>query len=207
MFDLQATIKWVTELLKDPAAAAAAYKETAPAWRDSFLQITLPVYLAAYLAGIVIAAVTGGSILLGPPTAGVIIFSILWALGWTFVLAFIFDFLAGTFDGTRNFDAAYALVALAIIPAAIGTAIGPLPWVGWLISLAASIYSLMLAYRFVPVFLDVPETSRAKHFVFSVVAAIVVNVVVTIVVAAMHRPAVNQVIVTSSFFFISHPPF
>jgi hypothetical protein len=197
MFDLQTTIKWVTELLKDPAAAAGAYRETKPVWRDSFMQITLPVYLAAYLASIIIATITGGSILLGAPTAGVIIFSILWALGWTFVIAYIFDFLAGTFDGTRNFDAAYAVVALAIIPSAIGTAIAPLPWIGWLLSIAASIYSLVLAYRFAPVFLDVPETARTKHFVFSIVAAIVVNMIVSIVVAAMLAPAIIQSAVNS----------
>jgi hypothetical protein len=121
-----------------------------------------------------------------------IILILIWALAWTFVMAFIFDYLAGVFDGKRNFDAAYAVVALAIVPAAIGSAIGPLPLIGWLINLAASIYSLMLAYRFIPTFLEVPEASRTKHFALSIVAAIVVNIVVTFTIGSMFLPSFTQ---------------
>ncbi len=119
MFDFQATIRWVTEVLKDPAAAALAYRETSAGWQQSFLQLTLPVYAAAFLVGLIVALVTGGTFLYGSLSAGVFIFSLLWSLAWTFVIAFIFDFLAGVFDGKRGFDAAYSVVALAIIPSAL----------------------------------------------------------------------------------------
>ena len=190
MFDIQATIRWVTNVLKDPNGAASAYREANPSWQQTFVQIPLPVYAAALIVGYVLALITGGSLMYGGATIGLMLFSLLWSLGWTFVVAFIFDFLAGTFDGTRNFNAAYALVGLAIIPAALGNALAPLPLVGWLISLAASIYSIVLAYRFVPVFLELPEANRVKHFVISIIAALVVNVVVGATLGAMFLPSV-----------------
>jgi hypothetical protein len=185
MFDIQATIKWVTAVLKDPDGAVSAYKDAAAPWQHSFLQITLPVYVASSVIGYVVGLVTGGSFLYGGVGIGVLLFGLLWSMAWTFVIAFIFDYLAGLFDGTRNFDAAYAVVALAIIPAAVGTALGPLPWFGWLIGLGLGVYSLLLAYRFVPVLLELPEEARVKHFVISIVAAIVVNIIVSATVGSM----------------------
>jgi hypothetical protein len=199
MFDIQATINWVTKILQDPESAARAYKETAgTSWKDSFLQITLPVYLAGSVFGYVLALITGGSILYGGVGFGFFLFGLMWSLAWSFVIAFIFDFLAGMFDGSRNFDAAYAVVALAIIPAALGTALGPLPWIGWLISLAASIYSLMLAYRFIPIFLDLPDDARVKHFAVSIVAAIIVNILVTATVGLAFAPDIASSYTNSS---------
>ncbi|MDH3643573.1 MAG: YIP1 family protein [Gammaproteobacteria bacterium] len=196
MFDIQATIKWVTEVLRDPDAAAAAYKSALPeeagSWQQSFVQITLPVYVAGGVFGYILALITGGSFMYGGVGIGFFLFGLLWSLGWTFVIAFIFDYLSGMFDGTRNFDAAYAVVALAIIPAALGTGLAPLPWFGWLISLAASIYSLTLAYRFIPTFLQLPDESRVKHFAISIVAAIVVNIIVSATVGSMFAPSVSS---------------
>lgn len=192
MFDLQATVKWVTAVLKDPNAAAAAYRETSATWQQSFLQITLPVYVTAYVIAALVALITGGSFLFGSLSFGIVVFSLVWSLAWTLVIAFIFDYLAGVFGATRGFDKAYAVVALAIIPAAAGSAIAPLPWIGWLIGLAASIYSLMLAYRFLPLYLEIPEPSRVKHFAVSIVAAIVVNLLVSLTLGSMFAPSMLQ---------------
>lgn len=117
-----------------------------------------------------------------------LLMTLVWSIGWTFVIAFLFDYLAGVFADKRNFDAAYAVVALAIVPSALGTAIAPLPWIGWFISLTAGIYSLVLAYRFVPVFLELPEEARVKHFVASVVIALVVSVVLGTAMSGVMGP-------------------
>lgn len=186
MFDIQATIRWVTSVLMDPNGTAPQYREAEKTWQQSLIELVLPVYVAAFLVSIIITWVTGGFSM----PFGLALLSMVWAIGWTFVVALIFDYLAGTFDGERNFDAAYAVVALAIIPSAVGTAIAPLPWLGWLISLVASIYSLVLAYRFLPQFLQIPESSRVKHFVLSIVIAIIVNLLVSMTLAAMLLPSV-----------------
>lgn len=188
MFEPQATIRWVTAVFQDPDAAAVSYRDAAPGWQQSFMELTLPLYVGAYVVAAIVALITGGTFLLGAFTFGIVVFSVLWSLAWTFVIAFIFDYLAGMFEGKRDFEKAYAVVALAIVPAAAGTALSPVPWLGWLISLAGSIYSLMLAYRFLPVFLEIPEASRVKHFVLSVVAALVVNIVVSATIGAMFVP-------------------
>ena len=189
MFDIQATVRWVTALMKDPNTAAADYRAAGSTWRQSFLQLTLPVYVAAYAVGLVIAFVTGGTFMYGSLSVSFVVFSLVWALAWTFVVAFIFDYLSGVFDGQRGFDAAYAVVALAIVPAAAGTALASLPWIGWLISLAAGIYSLVLAYRFLPVFLAIPQAARAKHFALSIVLAIVVNLIVGATIGSLVAPS------------------
>ena len=192
MFDIQATLKWVTAVLTDPTSASEAYRAAGPGWQQSFLQLPLPLYVGAYVIASIVALITGGSFLYGGLSFGFFVFALAWGLAWTFVIAFIFDFLAGTFGGKRNFDASYGVVALAIIPSAAGTAISPLPWIGWLISLAASIYSLMLAYRFLPLYLEIPEASRVKHFVVSIIAALVVNLVVSLTIGSLFAPTLMQ---------------
>ena len=188
MFDLQNSIKWITAVLSEPETVAGKYRETGAPWRQSFLQITLPAYVVAYLVAGTLSLVTGRPLMMGISGPGWLLFSLLWGLAWTFVIAFIFDYLAGTFGGRRDYDRAYAVVALAIVPAALGTALTPLPWVGWLISIAFSIYALVLAYRFLPVFLEIPDSSRGKHFALSIVAAIVVNILVSMTLGAAFIP-------------------
>lgn len=192
MFDLQATIKWATAVLQDPGGAASSYHQAGAGWQQTFLQLTLPLYVAAFLVSGLLALITGGALPLGSLSFGLFVFSVLWAIGWTFVIAFIFDYLAGTFGGVRAFDRAYAVVGLAIVPAAAGTAVAPLPWIGWLLSLAGSIYSLYLAYQFLPQFLQIPEASRVKHYVVSVVVALLVNLVVSMGLIATFGPSVAE---------------
>ena len=185
MFDINATIRWITAVFTNPEKAATDYREAAPGWQQSAIWLTVPVYVAAWLIAAVLALITGGSLFMGSLSFGMLMLLMLWSIAWTFVTAFIFNYLSGTFGGKQDFDAAYSVVALAIIPAAAGNGIAPLPWLGWLISLAATIYSIVLAYRFLPVFLGIPEEARVKHFVVSIIAAIVVNMVVMSVLGSL----------------------
>lgn len=187
MINFNETRKWVSSVLTQPTAAAASYHEPLVDWRKTFVQLTLPVTLVAYVTAALLSLITGEPFLVGSPV--LLVLGAVWALGWSFVVAFIFDALAGVFEGKRNFDAAYAVVALAIVPSSIGLAVSPLPWIGGLLSLIASIYSLVLAYRFLPQYLEIPEQARVKHFAFSVVAAIVVNLVVTLSIGVQMAPS------------------
>ncbi|MEM9624344.1 MAG: Yip1 family protein [Pseudomonadota bacterium] len=189
MLDIQATIRWAQGMLFDPQTTTTAYRETQATWRTTFFHITLPVYVAAYLAAALIAWLTGGAFLFGSVTF--FLFSLVWVLAWTFVVTFIIDFLAGTFDGRRDYNAAYALVGLCIVPAALGTVVSPVPWLGWLLSLAASIYSLVLLYRYIPAFLHVPDDARVKHFVLSIIGALLVNIVVSSALAGLFAPSLD----------------
>ncbi len=180
MFDINATIKWISAVLKTPAEVAPLYKATSAPFLQTFLQIVLPAFVGSYLIGGILGWVFGGSS--GPGALGFIgfVMGLLFGLGWTFVVAFVFDFFAGTFGGVKNYDQAYATVGLAIVPACAGTILGALPWIGGLLSLAAGIYSLVLAWRFIPEFLAVPEDSRVKHFAASVGTLFVAGLIVMI---------------------------
>ena len=50
----------------------------------------------------------------------------------------------------------------------------------------------MLAYRFLPVFLEIPDTARVKHFVLSIVSALVVNLLVGFTIGPMLAPSVTM---------------
>jgi len=113
-------------------------------------------------------------------------------MGAPTVDALIFDVFAGVFEGKRNFDAAFAALSLAMVPAVVGGILSPLPWLGWLIGLVAGIYSLVLLYQFIPVFMVVPEAKRVLHFVVSLVVAIVVNMIVAGLLGAMFGPDLDD---------------
>lgn len=48
--------------------------------------------------------------------------------------------------------------------------------------LAGSIYGLVLAYQFIPTLMVVPADTRVKHFVVSILVAIVINLLVSAVI-------------------------
>jgi hypothetical protein len=147
------------------------------------------VYVAAFVVGYVLSWITGSGSLYFGGSLGFALIALIWGVAWTLVIAAIFDYLAGTFGGTRGFDSAYAVVALAIVPSGLGGALGPIPWIGWLLSLGLGIYSLVLAYRFVPVFLGVPDDNRTKHFVISIIVALIVNLVIVLTIGSVFGPA------------------
>ena len=185
MFDVQATIKWVSGIATDPMATANEYASANPPWMQSLMQITLPVIGIVFIILILFGTLFGYTI--GMPGISFIgvFFAGAWTLAWTFVIALIFDKLAGAFDGEPNFDAAYGCVALAIVPAAAANLFSIIPWLGWLISLVLSIYALVLSYKFIPVFLKVHEDSRVKHFVVSIILAFIANFLVMVVFGGM----------------------
>ncbi len=176
MFDLQATIRWVTGVIKTPVETAKAYRDGDPPWLQTFLQLPLPLFVAATVLAGLLSLLLGGAVGIGG-VAGV-----LWMLAgsliWSFVLAVILDQVAGFFGGEKNFDRAYALVGLTSVISAIGSVLSVVAWLGGLLSLAATVYAIYLAYQFVPIFLGVPEENRVKHIVVSIIAGFVLGLIV-----------------------------
>jgi hypothetical protein len=98
-----------------------------------------------------------------------------------FVAAYLFSFFAGVFKGKQDFNKGMAAVSLAAIPAYVGGILGPLPWVGWLVSLALSVVTLMFLYKLIPLYLGVPQDKRIPHYVVSLIATVGVAFVVNMV--------------------------
>lgn len=189
-FDLNVTVAWVRRVLTDPHGAASAYRETQPDWRGTLTTITLPVYVGAAVAGFLVSAVFGGTFMFGARAGAPFGFlvSLVWSVAYVFVAAWIFDFFAGVFGGSRAYDGAFAAVSLAVVPAVVAGIVSPVPWLGGLVSLVAFIYSLVLLYRFIAVFMTVPEDKRIVHYFVSLIVAAVVNIVVAGTVGALFGP-------------------
>jgi hypothetical protein len=193
-FDINETVRWVTGVVTDPHDTARAYQQTEAPWLRTFLQITLPVYVAAAVAGFLLSWMFGRPFMYGAVAGAPFLFlvSMVWSLAFVFVVVFIFDFFAGVFQGKRNYDAAFAALSLAMIPAVLGGILSPLPWLGWLIGFAAAIYGLVLAYQFIPVFMTVPEDKRVVHFIVSLLVAFLVNILVSGALVAMYGPSIED---------------
>lgn len=189
-FDPNTTINWVKGILQDPNGTAAAYRETRAPWQRTFIQITLPVFVVSAVAGFVLSLIFDRPFTYAAAagTPFYFIVSLLWSVALLFVVVFIFDYLAGTFGGKRDYDASFAALTLAWVPAMVGGILSPLPWIGWLIALVAGIYGLVLLYRFIPLFMNVPQEKRAVHFIVSLVVAFVVNLIVAGILAAAFGP-------------------
>jgi hypothetical protein len=193
-FNFNETRKWVTGVVKDPHATAGAFRESEPGWQHTLMVLTLPLYVGAAVAGFLLSWIFGTSFMFGAMANAPLWFlvSLVWSIAYVFVAALIFDVFAGVFEGRRNFDASFAALSLAMVPAVLGGILSPLPWLGWLIGLVAGIYSLVLLYQFIPVFMTVPDAKRVVHFVVSLIAAIVVNMVVAGILGAMFGPDIED---------------
>ncbi len=184
---VDSVVKWVRGIVVDPNPTAAEYAASNAPWQKTFVELAIPVAVVSYLAGFLLALLTGGSMMGGVIAAAPLWFvvSVVWGIAFLLVAALVFDYFGTMFGGTRSFDQAVALITLAMIPSLLGNVVAPLPWIGWLLSLAATIYSLVLLYRFVPMFLIVPEPNRVKHFVVALVTCLVINIVAATMIGAV----------------------
>jgi hypothetical protein len=71
---------------------------------------------------------------------------------------------------------------LAFVPGYVGQALVWLPWLGGLLSFGLAIYGLVLLWRIIPIYLEVPDGKRTAHYVVSLLASIVVMLVIGSVV-------------------------
>jgi len=93
------------------------------------------------------------------------------------LLAAVVMWVARLFGGEARYDAALSMSTLVAVPAVLAGIPGALPWVGWLIQLGAGIYSLVLLYKAIPVFLQLESSRRPLHFIGSLVVMIVANLI------------------------------
>ncbi len=119
------------------------------------------------------------------------------------ILGFIAAYIAGVLGGKNDINQAIKMLFLISIPSLIGQVFGALPFVGWIISLGLGIYSLVLLYRAIPEFLGVSIENRVKHFIFFIIAAIVVSMLINMTIGRIFAPKdmiahINKDILTNS---------
>lgn len=98
-----------------------------------------------------------------------------------FVIAFIADVLAPSFDGQKNMSQALKLTAYSMTAAWLAGIFNIIPVLGWLLSLLGSLYSLYLFYLGSSVMMKVPEQKSVGYTVVIVIVAIVTGFVISLI--------------------------
>jgi hypothetical protein len=154
--DFSKLIARVQALLLTPKTewpVIAAEQETVANLYKNYILIlaAIPV-VAGFIKGSLIGTTLFGITVRTPIVSGIIGMLVQYALilGIVYVLALIIDALAPSFDGQKNpiqalKTSAYAYTAGWV--ASIGVIV---PWIGWLIALAGSIYGIYLLYVGLP---------------------------------------------------------
>jgi len=110
---------------------------------------------------------------------GVALVSYVIALVMTFVLAWIVDALAPSFGGEKSLERALQLVAYAFTAAWVAGIFNLIPFVGPLLSLAGSLYSLYLFYLGAPVMRKCAPDKAVGFTVVVVLCAIVAGTILS----------------------------
>ncbi len=185
-FDINKTIELVKGGVMAPEATWAEYLGENPGWQKTLALLTGPLLLANVVLSTIFTWLFGGisKYAMGDSFFGALLFTLVTAAAGFLLAVFIINALAGVFGGKPNFDRAFAALSLVAIPAWLAGIVGSLiPWVGFLVSLAGGIWSLVLLYRIIPLAFEVPEEKRVVHYIVSFIAVIVCNMILGAVLA------------------------
>ena len=187
MLDLNRTLALVRGALFDPEPTWRGYLPEAGDWKKTAFLLTGPLIVAAALIAYLLGFIGGGSSMLGlgRPTIGMTLVQICMSAVIAGVVALIYSALAGAFGGKNNFALGLAATTLAFVPGYAGQALSGLPWIGVLLALGLAIYGLVLLWRIIPIYLEVPDANRAAHYVVSLLACIVVMAIISSAVGRM----------------------
>lgn len=116
---------------------------------------------------------------------GAAIMQYVLSLVMVFVVAFIADLLAPSFDGQKNLNQALKLTAYAMTAAWVAGVFTIIPMLGWLLSLLGALYALYLFYLGAPLLMKVPAAKTVGYTVVVVLAAIVVGFIIGMINAGM----------------------
>lgn len=185
-FDLARSATLLQNAGLDPEPTWQKYKAQPHDWPTTARLLAAPMVVIAAVLTTVFGALFGTAPIGG--IGGFILYLIFMLVIGGLRLAIIgaaFGLLAGKFGGNSSFDEGFAIATLAAVPAFAGMVLGTIPWIGWIIALALSIYSLVLLYRGLPVFLDIPQEKRVAHFVVGLIVAIVASFVVSLIIGPL----------------------
>lgn len=104
------------------------------------------------------------------------------------ILGWIAAYLAGIMGGKNDINRAVSMLFWISVPSMLGQILGTLPFVGWVLSLGLGVYSLVLLYRAIPVFLGVAVEDRVKHFIFFMIASFVVSIILGMTLGRIFTP-------------------
>ncbi|MFA7320988.1 MAG: Yip1 family protein [Dokdonella sp.] len=189
--DFSKLIARVQALLLTPKSewpVIAAEQETVANLYKNYILIlaAIPV-VAGFIKGSLIGTTLFGITVRTPIVSGIIGMLVQYALilGIVYVLALIIDALAPSFDGQKNpiqalKTSAYAYTAGWV--ASIGVIV---PWIGWLIALAGSIYGIYLLYVGLPHTMRNPPEKSVVYTLVIIVIGFILSLVIGMIVGGI----------------------
>ncbi|HSH41592.1 MAG TPA: Yip1 family protein [Arenicellales bacterium] len=185
MPDFNKTLDLIKNGLLEPRATWQSYAAENRSWQDTAMLLTAPLILGSFILAGLLSLIFGsrGAFGAGAGFGGWIVGLVMAFVGVA-VASFIFSYLAGLFKGRHDFNRGLAALSLAAIPGYLGNIIGVVPFIGWLVSLALGIVSLVFLYKIIPLYLDVPQEKRVLHFIASLVACFIVMLILGAVLGA-----------------------
>jgi hypothetical protein len=140
-------------------------------------------FIGTVLAGVIGAGPLGltSSIIVG-------IFGYLLAFVSTYVVAFVVDALASTFNGEKHMPSALKLVAYGYTPVWVASLLGFLPVVGGILVLIGAIYAIYLLYLGLPVLMRCPQDKVIGYLIVAIICAIIVLVVLYFIIGLITAP-------------------
>ena len=173
MFDPARTVQLVQGALFDAETTWRSYLPDAGDWKKTAVLLTAPLIVGAALIAYVLGLLGAGLSLLGfRPTLVSTLVSIVAGGVAIAIVSLIFSAFASMFGGRGSFALGLAATTLAFVPSYVGQALSTLPWIGWLLALGLAIYGLVQLWRIIPLYLQVPPSKRAAHYIVSLIASI-----------------------------------
>jgi hypothetical protein len=117
-----------------------------------------------------------------PILSGIVhlILSYILSLVGVYVVAFIIDALAPSFNSRKDMLSAVKLAVFSFTPAWIGGIFMIIPMLG-ILTLLASLYGLYVLYVGLPIMMETPREKTLGYFVVVIVVSIVVSIIINVI--------------------------
>jgi len=112
----------------------------------------------------------------------VLFFISIYIFGW--IVAYIASLFGGKLDSTKG----TIMLFLISIPSLVGKIFAAIPYIGLIITLVASIYSLVLLYKAPSIFLDLPQENKTKAFILFLLASFVISILLSALFGGLLQP-------------------
>lgn len=193
MIDINKTLTLVKSGLFEPRETWKKYLQEERTWKETAMLLTLPLIVVSTVFSAVLSYFFSSYSILGVQTGfGSIVLGLIMVIIGIMVASFVFSYLAGFFGGKHNFNKGFAALSLAAIPTYIGSVFGALPFVGVLLSLALAIVGIILLYKIIPSYLDVPQDKRVLHFIASLFATFIPMLLIASIMGMGDSPMIED---------------
>jgi hypothetical protein len=199
---LNRTFALVKGAVADPEATWRGFLPDADNWRKTTFLLTGPLIILAAVLGYIVGLLGSDASAFGfRPTIMSTLLTMVFGAIAAGLVAFIVSALAGMFGGKSSFALGLAATSLAFVPGYLGQVLGWLPWIGGLVLFGLFIYALVLLWRIIPIYLEVPAGKRVGHYLLTLIAAIVVMFLISMLL----RPIIEPDMSGRGAFSDSHP--